>query len=82
LEGQPIIPADADLVTDTQRGTTLEKNGAKVCTTEHVLASLYGMQIDNALLTVDNEEMPIMGGSAFGFVTAIDRVRCKRTKCR
>lgn len=77
LEGQPIIPADADLVTDTQRGTTLEKNGAKVCTTEHVLASLYGMQIDNALIKVDNEEMPIMDGSAIEFVTAIEKVGAK-----
>ncbi len=77
LEGQPIIPADADLVTDTQRGTTLEKNGAKVCTTEHVLASLYGMQIDNALIKVDNEEMPIMDGSAVEFVKEIERVGAK-----
>jgi UDP-3-O-[3-hydroxymyristoyl] N-acetylglucosamine deacetylase/3-hydroxyacyl-[acyl-carrier-protein] dehydratase len=77
LEGQPIIPADADLVTDTQRGTTLEKNGAKVCTTEHVLAALYGMQIDNALIKVDNEEMPIMDGSAFAFVNEIERVGAK-----
>ena len=50
IEGQPIIPADASLVVDTQRGTTLEKNGVKVCTTEHLLAALYGMQVDNALI--------------------------------
>ncbi|MCB9188536.1 MAG: bifunctional UDP-3-O-[3-hydroxymyristoyl] N-acetylglucosamine deacetylase/3-hydroxyacyl-ACP dehydratase [Flavobacteriales bacterium] len=74
LEGQPIIPADADLVTDTQRGTTLEKNDARVCTTEHILAALYGMQVDNALIKIDNEEIPIMDGSAAIFVNEIERV--------
>jgi UDP-3-O-[3-hydroxymyristoyl] N-acetylglucosamine deacetylase/3-hydroxyacyl-[acyl-carrier-protein] dehydratase len=74
LPNQPIIPADADLVTETQRGTTIEKDGARVCTTEHVLAAIYGMQIDNALIKVDSEEMPIMDGSAFAFVKEIERV--------
>jgi UDP-3-O-[3-hydroxymyristoyl] N-acetylglucosamine deacetylase/3-hydroxyacyl-[acyl-carrier-protein] dehydratase len=74
LEDQPVIPADADLVTDTQRGTTLEKNGVRVCTTEHVLAALYGMQVDNALIKIDNEEIPIMDGSAMLFVEEIERV--------
>ncbi len=74
LPNQPIIPADADLVTETQRGTTIEKDGARVCTTEHVLAAIYGMQIDNALIKVDSEEMPIMDGSAFAFVAAIEKV--------
>ena len=40
VDGQPIIEADADLVVDTSRGTTLEKNGVRVHTTEHVLAAL------------------------------------------
>lgn len=74
LEGEPIIPADADLVTETQRGTTLEKNGVKVSTTEHILAALYGMQVDNALIKMDNEELPILDGSAFPFVEEIVRV--------
>ena len=38
--GKPIIKADCDLVTDTSRGTTLEANGGKVSTVEHVLAAL------------------------------------------
>jgi UDP-3-O-[3-hydroxymyristoyl] N-acetylglucosamine deacetylase/3-hydroxyacyl-[acyl-carrier-protein] dehydratase len=74
MEGQPVIPADADLVTETRRGTTLEKNGAKVCTTEHILAALYGMQVDNALIKIDNEEIPIMDGSAVEFVKGIVKV--------
>jgi len=41
LADQPIIKADCDLVTDTSRGTTLESNGAKISTFEHVLAALW-----------------------------------------
>ena len=48
LPGQPIIDADADRVVGTQRGTTLEQNGAQVHTTEHILAALYGCEVDNA----------------------------------
>jgi len=71
LEGQPIIKADCDLVVDTNRGTTLEQNGARVHTVEHVLASLYGNLVDNALIQVDGPEMPIMDGSSAPFVKKI-----------
>ncbi|MFM7731750.1 MAG: UDP-3-O-acyl-N-acetylglucosamine deacetylase, partial [Flavobacteriales bacterium] len=64
LEGQPIIPADCDLVVTTQRGTTLEYKGARVYTTEHVLAAVYGCKIDNVLIELDGPEVPIMDGSA------------------
>ena len=52
LEGKPIIKADVDYVVSTERGTTLEQHNAKVHTTEHVLAALYGCQVDNALITI------------------------------
>lgn len=68
VEGQPIIEADCDLVTDTSRGTTLEKNGVKVSTVEHALAALVGLEIDNVLLQIDGPEMPIMDGSSILFV--------------
>ncbi|MFM1932455.1 MAG: hypothetical protein RL226_1758 [Bacteroidota bacterium] len=71
LEGQPIIAADPDNVTGTQRGTTLEQNGAKVHTTEHILAAIYGCGIDNALIQVNGPEIPIMDGSAAPFVAKI-----------
>lgn len=74
IEGQPIIPADCHLVTTTQRGTTLELNGAKVHTTEHVLAALYGSEVDNVLIQIDGPEMPIMDGSAYPFLQAIESV--------
>jgi UDP-3-O-[3-hydroxymyristoyl] N-acetylglucosamine deacetylase/3-hydroxyacyl-[acyl-carrier-protein] dehydratase len=72
VEGQPIIEADADLVVDTSRGTTLEKNGVRVHTTEHVLAALVGLQIDNCLIQVDGPEMPIMDGSSWKFIEALE----------
>ncbi len=68
LEGEPIIDADVDLVVDTSRGTTLEKNGARVYTVEHILAALTGLEIDNALIELDGPEIPIMDGSAEIFV--------------
>lgn len=68
VEGQPVIEADCELVTDTSRGTTLEKNGVKVSTVEHALAALVGLEIDNVLLQIDGPEMPIMDGSSIMFV--------------
>lgn len=71
LDKQPIIEADCDLVVDTSRGTTLEKNGARVSTVEHALAALVGLEIDNVLLQIDGPEMPIMDGSSKPFVDRI-----------
>lgn len=74
LEDHPIVPADVDLVVDTKRGTTLEYNGVKVHTTEHVLAALFGLMVDNALIQIDGTEIPIMDGSSIPFVKAIEKV--------
>lgn len=74
VDGKPIIKADADLVISTERGTTLEQNGVRVHTTEHLLAALYGMQVDNALIQIDGPEIPIMDGSSRPFVDAIESV--------
>lgn len=73
LPEQPIIKADVDLVVDTSRGTTLEFKGARVATVEHILAALTGMGVDNALIELDNEEIPIMDGSAIDFVEHIEQ---------
>lgn len=74
LEEQPEIPADVDFVVDTSRGTTLEANGARVHTVEHVLAALVGMQVDNILIELDGPEIPIMDGSSLEFVKALEQV--------
>ena len=73
LEGQPVINADCDLVVSTARGTTLERDGVRVHTTEHVLAALYSMQVDNALIQITGAEVPIMDGSSLAFVEAIEK---------
>ena len=73
LPGEPIIKADCDLVTDTSRGTTLEVNGAKVSTVEHVLAALVGMGVDNCQIDINGPEIPIMDGSSQPFIEFIDQ---------
>lgn len=72
LEGSPIIEADANYVVNTQRGTNLEKRGVKIQTSEHVLAALVGMGIDNCLIQLNAPEPPIMDGSSKFFVKAIE----------
>jgi len=73
LEGNPVIDADVDNVTDTSRGTTISQNGASVSTIEHLLASLVGMEIDNILIEIDGPEVPIMDGSSSFFTEALDK---------
>lgn len=68
------IPADIIYVTNTDRGTNLEKDGAKIQTSEHVLAALVGMSIDNCYIELDSAESPIMDGSSKFFVEAIESV--------
>ncbi|MDX1905182.1 MAG: bifunctional UDP-3-O-[3-hydroxymyristoyl] N-acetylglucosamine deacetylase/3-hydroxyacyl-ACP dehydratase [Thermonemataceae bacterium] len=71
LEGQPIVEADADLVVDVSRGTTIEQNGARVYTVEHTLAALVGLQIDNVLIEIDGPEPPILDGSSVEFLKVL-----------
>ncbi|MFC4721928.1 bifunctional UDP-3-O-[3-hydroxymyristoyl] N-acetylglucosamine deacetylase/3-hydroxyacyl-ACP dehydratase [Geojedonia litorea] len=74
LEGAPLIEADVNYVTNTQRGTCLEKNGVTIQTSEHVLAALVGMDIDNAIIQLNASEPPIMDGSSKFFVQALEKV--------
>lgn len=74
LEGVPTIKADANFVVNTQRGTNLEKNGVKIQTSEHVLAAMVGLEIDNVLIELDASEPPIMDGSSKFFVEALEKV--------
>lgn len=73
LPDQPIIEADADLVVDTSRGTSIEKNNARVSTIEHVLAALTGMDLDNVLIDLNCPETPILDGSSRFYVEAIEK---------
>ncbi|KXB50995.1 beta-hydroxyacyl-(acyl-carrier-protein) dehydratase FabZ [Bacteroidales bacterium KA00344] len=74
LEGQPIIDAIAENVTDTQRGTVLQKGDARVSTVEHGLSALYALGIDNCLIQVNGPEFPILDGSALLYVDKIKEV--------
>ncbi|MHA7944137.1 bifunctional UDP-3-O-[3-hydroxymyristoyl] N-acetylglucosamine deacetylase/3-hydroxyacyl-ACP dehydratase [Formosa sp. 3Alg 14/1] len=73
LEGTPVIEADATYVTNTERGTCLEKNGVIIQTCEHVLAALVGLDIDNVLIELSAAEPPIMDGSSKFFVEALEK---------
>lgn len=73
LEGCPVIEADSTYVTTTQRGTCLEKNGVSIQTSEHVLAALVGMDLDNVVIELDASEPPIMDGSSKYFVEAVEK---------
>jgi len=77
LEGNPVIEADANYVVSTQRGTNLEKRGVKINTSEHVLAALVGMEVDNCILELNAPEPPIMDGSSKFFVEAIEKAGIK-----
>lgn len=72
LEGHPQVEADANYVTTTERGTTLEKLGVRIHTCEHVLAALVGCDLDNVILELDSAEPPIMDGSSKFFVEAVE----------
>ena len=73
LEGMPIIEAKAEYVTDTQRGTNLEKNGVVINTSEHVLAAVVGLNIDNIIIELSAPEPPIMDGSSKFFIEALEK---------
>lgn len=68
IGGSPEIPADVDHVVDIARGTTLGIGEARVYTTEHVLAAVVGLQIDNIIVDLDGKEPPIGDGSAKPYV--------------
>ncbi len=69
------IPADMGAVTATEFATVLgDATGPLVSTSEHVLAALSGLGVDNAVVEIDGPEAPIMDGSAAPFVAAIDLV--------
>lgn len=71
LDGHPTIRALADNVTATVRSTTLEENGVKVFTVEHLLSALHVQEIDNCFVELDAEEPPVMHGSAIDFFNLI-----------
>lgn len=78
LPGEPSVKADVDNVIATNRSTTIEDNGARIGTIEHLLAALVGVQIDNILIDINGEEVPILDGSAQPFVTALKKAGAEK----
>lgn len=74
LPEEPIIKAMAENVSQTDRGTTLKQGEAMVYTIEHLLAALYGLQIDNALIELNGPEIPIFNGSSKPIVDALNKI--------
>ncbi len=75
------IPAFMDYVVDTSLATTLASNdGAVVSTVEHLLGALVGLGVDNALIALDGDEVPIMDGSAGPFVHLLKKCGRQRQK--
>lgn len=72
LPEQPVVKADVDYVVDTARSTTLEHNGARVSTIEHIMAALVGTGVDNVHIEIDGPEIPIMDGSSYPFIQKIE----------
>ena len=69
------IKANFKNVTSARLCTTLENNhGVKVSTVEHLLAALYIVGIDNAIIEIDNDEVPIMDGSSRDFINAFEKI--------
>jgi UDP-3-O-[3-hydroxymyristoyl] N-acetylglucosamine deacetylase len=62
------VKASFDNVVATNMATTIGFNGSSVSTVEHIMATFFGMGIDNALVQIDGEEVPIMDGSSAPFV--------------
>ncbi len=73
LEGSPLIEAKAMYVTNTERGTNLDKNGVVINTSEHVLAAAVGLEIDNLMIEINASEPPIMDGSSKFFIEALEK---------
>lgn len=71
LPGQPTFVAHVSNVVDVVRGTTLGQGDARVYTIEHILSALNGLEIDNAIIQMDDNEPPVMDGSSTLFVEQI-----------
>ncbi len=69
-----LVDADVEHVVDTSRGTSIEHEGVRIDTVEHVLAALAGLGIDNAIIELNQSETPILDGSSRFYVEALQAV--------
>lgn len=71
MEGNPQIHATAANVTSTMRATTVEENGCRVFTIEHLMSAFHALRIDNCYIEIDAEEPPVADGSSLAFFQAM-----------
>ncbi len=72
LKSNNLVYPNFTNVTNTSLNTTIENEfGVKVSTIEHLMGALFGLGIDNAIIEIDNEEVPILDGSAKNFIEKI-----------
>lgn len=69
---QSVVPATALAVCDTRLASVIQKDGVRISTVEHLLSACAGLGLDNLLIELDGEEVPIMDGSAASFLFLIE----------
>ena len=78
LPNSPSVKADVDNVIETTRSTTIEANGARVSTIEHLMAALVGNGVDNVVIEINAAEVPILDGSSEPFSQVIQQAGVKQ----
>ena len=73
LDGEPRVHATADHVTSTLRATTIEEDGVKFFTIEHLMSALHALRIDNCEVRLDSEEPPVADGASLAFFDLIEQ---------
>jgi len=71
------VPLDPEHVVDTKMATVIGSEGVVISTIEHLMSALYSYGIDNLLIVLDNDEVPIMDGSAIGYCMLLDEAGIK-----
>ena len=75
LPEQPIVKADVANVVSTNRGTTIKNGEAQVATIEHLMSAIVASNLDNVLIEIDGNEIPIMDGSAAPFLKILKKAK-------
>jgi UDP-3-O-[3-hydroxymyristoyl] N-acetylglucosamine deacetylase/3-hydroxyacyl-[acyl-carrier-protein] dehydratase len=75
IEGDNLINAHIKYISNTDRGTNLDNGSFRIHTSEHVLAAITGLDIDNCFICLDGPEVPIMDGSSKFFINALEEAK-------
>lgn len=75
IDGDNQINAHVKFISNTDRGTNLDNGSCRIHTSEHVLAAITGLEIDNCFICLDGPEVPIMDGSSKFFINALEEAK-------